>query len=85
MLENDKFGVSEKVYLEFKFALKSLVQELKGQDQKNLYAQTVGEYFNEIGNLLFSGDSDPVNREQEIVALMAPLTEFLINREVRED
>lgn len=84
MLENDKFGISEEVYLEFKSALKNLVQELKSQDRKNLYAQTVGEYLNELGNLLFSGDSDPVNRESEIVALMAPLTEFLINREVRD-
>jgi len=83
MLENDKFGVSEEVYLGFKSALKNLVQELRGQ--KSLYAQTLGEYLNELGNLLFSGDVDSTNREQEIVALMAPLTEFLINREVRED
>jgi len=83
MLKNDKFGVSEEVYLQFKEALKNLVQELRCK--QNLYAQTLGQYLYDLGNLLFSEDTDLMSAEEKIVSLMAPLTEYLINRDISED
>jgi len=83
MLKNDKFGVSEEVYLQFKEALKNLVQEIQRQD--NLYARALGQYLNDLGSLLFLGNIDLVSMEEKIVSLMAPLTEYLINRDISED
>jgi len=83
MLKNNKFGVSEEVYLQFKEALKNLVQELRCR--QNLYAQTLGQYLYDLGNLLFSEDTDLVSAEEKIVSLMAPLTEYQINRDISED
>ena len=83
MLKNDKFGISEELYLQFKEALKNLVQELRSK--QNLYAQTLGEYLYDLGNLLFSEDVDLISAEEKIVSLMAPLTEYLINRDISED
>jgi hypothetical protein len=83
MLKNNKFGVSEEVYLQFKEALKNLVQELRCR--QNLYAQTLGQYLYDLGNLLFSEDTDLISAEEKIVSLMAPLTEYQINRDISED
>jgi len=85
MLKNDKFGVSEEIYLQFKEALKNLVQELRLKSKQNLYAQTLGQYLYDLGNLLFSEDTDLISAEEKIVSLMAPLTEYLINRDISED
>lgn len=84
MLKNYKFNISEEVYLQFKEALKNLVQELRSK--QNVYAQTLGRYLYDLGNLLFSEDTeDLISMEEKIVSFMAPLSEYLINRDISED
>ena len=77
MLKNDKFGLSKETYQQFREVLRTVVEELKKQE--NLYAQALGEYLNQLGKILFTGDT--IN-EGQMVSFMALVTEFLINKEV---
>jgi len=77
MLKNNKFGLSEEIYQQFREVLRTVVEELKKQE--SLYAQALGEYLNQLGKILFTGDT--IN-EKQMVSFMALVTEFLINKEV---
>lgn len=76
MLKNNKFGLSKETYQQFRHILRIVVEELKTKE--NLYAQALGEYLNQLGKILFTGDS--IN-EGRMVSFMALVTEFLINEE----
>jgi hypothetical protein len=75
MLSNHKFDISKKVQNAFRLALRDLVEELK--EKQGLFPQTLTEYFDQLGDILFSEDID----ETEIVSFMAPISEYLINKE----
>lgn len=77
MLKNNKFGLSKETYQQFREILRTVVEELK--QKENLYAQALGEYLNQLGKILFTGDT--IN-EGQMVSFMALVTEFLINKEV---
>ena len=64
---------------EFKDALRNLVDELK--EHEGLYSQTLGEYFNNIGEILFL-EEDNVD-ESKVIRLIAPISEYLVNEEFR--
>lgn len=76
MLKNNNFGLSKETYQQFRDILRVVVEELKTKE--NLYAQALGEYLNQLGKILFTGDS--IN-EGRMVSFMALVTEFLINEE----
>ena len=79
MLNNNNFNVSPQCSFEFRDALRNLVDELKGQE--GLYPQTLGEYFNNIGEILFLEEEDV--DESKIIRLMAPISDYLVNEEFR--
>ena len=79
MLNNNNFNVSPQCSFEFRDALRNLVDELK--EQKGLYPQTLGEYFNKIGEILFLEEDDA--DESKVIRLIAPISEYLVNEEFR--
>ena len=79
MLNSNSFNVSPQCSFEFKDALRNLVDELK--EQEGLYSQTLGEYFNNIGEILFL-EEDNVD-EKKVIRLIAPISEYLVNEEFR--
>ena len=79
MLNSNNFNVSPQCSFEFKDALRNLVDELK--EQKGLYPQTLGEYFNSIGEILFLEEDDV--DENKVIRLIAPISEYLVNEEFR--
>ena len=80
MLNSSSFNVSPQCSFEFKDALRNLVDELKEQD--GLYPQTLGEYFNKVGEILFLEEDDNAD-ESKIIRLIAPISEYLVNEEFR--
>ena len=79
MLNNNNFNVSPQCSFEFRDALRNLVDELK--EQEGLYPQTLGEYFNMVGEILFLDDEDV--DESKVIRLIAPISEYLVNEEFR--
>ena len=77
---NNNFNVSPQCSFEFRDALRNLVDELK--EQEGLYPQTLGEYFNMVGEILFLEDDDEAD-ESKVIRLMAPISDYLINEEFR--
>lgn len=80
MLDNSNFNISPQCSFEFRDALRNLVNELK--EQKSLYPQTLGEYFNKLGEILFL-DEDDNSDESKVIRLIAPISEYLVNEEFR--
>ena len=79
MLNSNNFNVSPQCGFEFKDALRNLVDELK--EHEGLYSQTLGEYFNSIGEILFLEEDDV--DESKVIRLIAPISEYLVNEEFR--
>lgn len=79
MLNSNNFNVSPQCSFEFRDALRNLVDELK--EQEGLYPQTLGEYFNMVGEILFLDDEDV--DESKVIRLIAPISEYLVNEEFR--
>ena len=80
MLNSSSFNVSPQCSFEFKDALRNLVDELK--EQEGLYSQTLGEYFNNIGEILFLEEDDV--DESKVIRLIAVISEYLVNEEFRD-
>lgn len=81
MLNSNNFNISPQCSFEFRDALRNLVDELK--EQKGLYSQTLGEYFNKLGEILFL-DEDDNSDESKVIRLIAPISEYLVNEEFRD-
>ena len=79
MLNSNNFNISPQCSFEFRDALRNLVDELK--EQKGLYSQTLGEYFNKVGEILFLEEDDV--DENKVIRLIAPISEYLVNEEFR--
>jgi hypothetical protein len=77
MLNNEEFSISPQCLFEFKDSLRNLVEELG--ENEGLFSQTLREYLNELGEILFLEDDD----ETRIVRFMAPISDYLINEEFR--
>lgn len=78
MLNNEEFSISPKCLFEFKDSLRNLVEELS--ENEGLFSQTLREYLNELGEILFLEDESD---ETRVVRFMAPISEYLINEEFR--
>ena len=82
MLNNNNFNVSPQCSFEFRDALRNLVDELK--EQEGLYPQTLGEYLNKVGEILFlEGDDYDEADESKVIRLMTPISDYLVNEEFR--
>lgn len=77
MLKSNKFNISPELYNSFRDVLREVAVELKTKE--GLYSQTLGEYLNQLGKVLFTGDFVD---EAEMVSFMAPITEYIINKEI---
>lgn len=78
MLNSNELNISPKCSFEFRDALRNLVEELG--ENEGLFSQTLREYLNELGEILFLEEGGD---ETRIVRFMAPISEYLINEEFR--
>ena len=83
MLDNDDFNLSPQTLFEFKDSLRNLVNELNEND--GLYSQLLGEYLNELGEILFIEEEDPDVLEAKIIRFMAVVSEYRLNEEFLVD
>lgn len=79
MLVDEEFNISPKCSFELRDALRNFVNELKSQE--GLYAQTLGEYLNGLGEILFLESED--NDDTKVIRFMAPISDYQVNEEFR--